>query len=40
MSKHKRNSFEQMGLNPEVMAKFGYEDLDAFLNEEAKISPE
>ena len=40
-NKHKgRTTFESMGLNPEVMAKFGYEELDDFLEQQERISPE
>ena len=33
-------TFESLGLNPEVMAKFGYEELDDFLEQQERISPE
>ena len=33
-------TFEALGLNPLVMAKFGYGDLEVFLEEQERISPE
>ena len=39
-NKRGRPTWESMGLNPEVMAMFGYEDLDDFVGAESKVSPE
>ena len=40
MNKKGRPSFESLGLSPEIMAQFGYEDIDDFLSEESQVSPE